>query len=144
MENIPEALDAAGEWYLNTTTQTLWYIPVPGCVDLPCSPAEAVLAGVDPNTQSFVVPTSSAPVLTVDNAEGHTFENMTIAHNDWNYQRTMQMSGSVQAASFLLSSGVYVTRSQNVRFSGCVVRCCQCLMSLPTPPPLLRPVPAPR
>jgi parallel beta-helix repeat protein len=30
IENAPDALDAPGEWYLDKTTQTVFYLPVPG------------------------------------------------------------------------------------------------------------------
>ncbi len=74
VQNVPEALDAPGEWYLDRKTGALSYIP---------------LAGEDPNQATVVAPVAQQLVLFQGKpAEGHFVEHVNLAnlrllYTDW-------------------------------------------------------------
>ena len=79
VENVPEALDAPGEWYLDRKTGTLTYIPLPGedlsqaIVVAPVAKQLIVLNG-RPDQGQFV-------------SDLH-FENMQLVYTDWEVPST--------------------------------------------------------
>lgn len=74
VENVPEALDAPGEWYLDRTTGTLTYIPMPG-EDL---------------SQAIVVAPVAKQLIVLNGQTGQgqfvtdlRFENLQLVYTDW-------------------------------------------------------------
>ena len=73
-ENVKEALDDPGQWYLDKPTGVLTYIPLPGE-----DPARTAV--VAPRLKRLVKFTGQAPLgLWVDNI---TFRGLTFAHTNW-------------------------------------------------------------
>jgi hypothetical protein len=104
IENTPEGLDSAGEWYLDTATHTVSYWPLPG---------------EDMNSEEVVAPA----VVTLVRVEGKpeagqfvrnvVFRGLQFAHADW----SMDPKGfaDAQAASFAPAS-IEAVGATNVRF----------------------------
>ncbi|HQK95123.1 MAG TPA: right-handed parallel beta-helix repeat-containing protein [Armatimonadota bacterium] len=100
VENVFEALNAPGQWYLDRPTGTLYYMPLPGeSVDTVQAIAPRLACAVrvegDPNR--------GIPV------EGVTFEGLTFSHTEWRYPG--DSAGDGQAA--VSCPGVVVLQSAN-------------------------------
>ena len=68
IENVFEALDAPGEWYLDHTTGKLSYRPLPG---------------EDVTTAEVIAP-ALPELMRITGASGITFRGLTFAHSEWN------------------------------------------------------------
>jgi len=110
VENIREALDAPGEFYLDRKTGVLTYYPRPGEdmtkaeVIAPCTQELLKLAG-DPAAGKTV---------------GHLrFEGLAFQHASW----TMPSSGAVdgQAAAFLKTAAVFARGARSCTLHGCEI-----------------------
>ncbi|HOQ05426.1 MAG TPA: right-handed parallel beta-helix repeat-containing protein [Anaerohalosphaeraceae bacterium] len=107
VENVREALDAPGEWYLDRTTGTLYYWPMPdenlpdAQVIAPAAPALLRLEG-DPLARRYV--------------EHIRFEGLHFAHTQWSLPagncNNDQASASVPAA-------VSLTGARHIQFERC-------------------------
>ena len=74
VENVFEALDTPGQWYLDRPTGTLYYMPMPG--ETPDS--ATVIAPRLPQLVRVVgQPKGEKPVLNLD------FEGLAFSHADW-------------------------------------------------------------
>ena len=74
VENVPEALDAPGEWYLDRKTGLLWYVPLPG-EDLTQATVVAPVA-----KQLIVLNGKPAEKQFVSHLR---FENLRLLYTDW-------------------------------------------------------------
>lgn len=90
VENAPEALDAAGEWYLDRRTGVLSYWPMPG-EDV--SKAEVVAPALRTLVELAGRPEESRYV------EHLRLAGLALEHTDWDFDRTKPADG--QAAVFL-------------------------------------------
>jgi len=80
VENVAEALDTPGQWYLDRASSTLYYLPKPG-----------------ERPEGFVALASQLPVLLkVRGAKNVTFANLRFAHSE--YTLPDGKSGDIQAA----------------------------------------------
>ncbi|MFC1805726.1 right-handed parallel beta-helix repeat-containing protein [Planctomycetota bacterium] len=109
VENVREALDAPGEWYLDRKTRLLHYWPLPGD-DLHRTPPQAP---VTPELVRF----DGEP------AGGRTVHHIILRglnfrHADWWLDRTRPADG--QAAAFLTSAAVMATGMER-----CVIEYCE-------------------
>ena len=77
-ENVFEALDDPGEWYLDETAGTLYYIPFEG----ETADALTLYAPVSPY------------LLTVDGCSGLTFENIRFTGSEWTLARPPEDGGT--------------------------------------------------
>ena len=88
VENVFEALDTPGQWYLNRTTGTLYYMPKPG---------------ETPENVTVVAPRLSQLVRVEGKADGSSpvshvyFKNLTFSHAEWSLPAGN--AGDVQAAT---------------------------------------------
>jgi hypothetical protein len=107
VENVFEALDRPGEWYLERSSGNLYYLPRPG------ENPETTLAMAPALPQILrVVGTQSAPVTNL------RFENLIFQHAEWNYPEGD--AGSVQAA-FEVPGAVYLENASHCEFLSCAI-----------------------
>ena len=109
IENVFEALDQPGEWYLDRAAGTLYYIPMPGE-----NPDNTTV--IAPRLEQLVrvigKPDGSQPVLDVD------FEGLTFCHADWSLPD--DDAGSVQA-SFEVPGALFFQRTGQCDLRNCTV-----------------------
>ena len=110
LENVAEAFDQPGQWYLDRASGTLSYIPLPG---------------EDPATAHVVAPRHDTVIsLKGDVAAGTTVEHLifrgiTLAHNNWN----VPMNGYSYAQAEAPVVGALTARNaRHVRVERCIVR----------------------
>jgi hypothetical protein len=110
VENVLEALDRSGEWYLDRGEGKLYYIPKAG--ESPRS-----LRAVAPAVKQIVRITGEG--TTPDKAVHHiTFKGLTFRHAEWEYPP--DRSGSAQAA-WEVPGAVYLESASNCAFIGCTI-----------------------
>jgi hypothetical protein len=109
VEDVPEALDAPGEWYLDRATGTLTYIPLPGedmqtaTVIAPIAKQLLVLAG-DPAREQLV---------------SHLrFANLRLEHTDW--EVPPEGHAAAQAACDI-GGAVEAVGARECRLEGCEI-----------------------
>lgn len=108
VENVFEALDQPGQWYLDRRAGKLYYLPRPG--ERPDT-AE-VIAPVLPEIMRLEG-RKDRPV------ESLRFEGLTFAHNEW--ELPAAKSGSVQAA-WEVPAALRLRHARNCRFERCAIR----------------------
>ena len=114
-ENVFEALNEPGEWYLDKSDGTLWYIPFEGE-----SAADLTLWGSDVET-----------MITVDGVNGISFENITFRGNGFsiprgNTERDLSSQAAYDATpclSFEHTNGCRVTNCEFRDIAACAVYC---------------------
>ncbi len=107
VENVFEALDTPGEWYLDRVAGKLYYLPLPG---------EALenTVIVAPRLETLVR-LEGAPGLLLENLQ---FENLQFAHQHW--QLPPDCSGYIQAA-FGVPGAIVLERAAHCVFYGCTI-----------------------
>jgi hypothetical protein len=110
VENVKEALDAPGEWYLDRGAGTLTYLAKPG---------------ERPESTTVVAPRLDTIVELAGDVEGKrfvehvAFEGLTFAHANWN---TPPQGNSYSQAEVNLSAAVRAEGARDCRLEGCAVR----------------------
>lgn len=109
-ENVFEALDSPGEWYLDEASGTLYYIP---------------FAGETPKTLTLYAPVS-AYLLTVDSCGGLTFENIRFAYSEWTLASPPEDGGTryeydidAYQASTDCDAALEIQNADNIAFRNC-------------------------
>jgi len=103
--NVGEALTEPGEWYLDRTTGTLTYLPLPG------ETPETVVV-VAPRLAEIVRFQGTRTTAVAD----VVLENLGMAHNEWS--RAIDFCGTVQAA-FDVPGAVIFERAERCILYGC-------------------------
>ncbi len=108
IENVFEALNQPGEWYLDRSEGKLYYIPMPGetpeTAEVFAPVCQQLLKMVgDPDTNKFV--------------EFVSFKGITFAHTDWRYARD-EYAGDAQAA-VSVHGAIYLEGARGCRFEDC-------------------------
>ncbi len=110
VENVVEAFDQPGQWYLDRESGILSYIP---------------LEGENPSTAEVVVPRHAKVIDLQGNVETGavvehlTFRGLTLAHNNWN----VPAEGYSYAQAEAPIAGAFTARNaRHIRVEGCVVR----------------------
>lgn len=108
-ENVAEALDEPGEWYLDRPTGTLTYLP---------------MAGEDMTTAEVIAPrTGQLLLIQGDAAKGRFvdhlhFSGLTFAHTAW----TLKPEGySFYQAEMIIPATVVATGLRDSSFTGCAI-----------------------
>jgi len=108
-DNVKDALDKPGEWYLDRPTGTLTYIPMPG---------------EDPATAEVIAPRLETLVRLEGDAalglrvEQLQFEGLTFAHSNW----AMTPAGNCwPQAEFGLHGAVHATGAANCEWRACTI-----------------------
>jgi parallel beta-helix repeat protein len=107
IENLPSALDAPGEWYLNRSTQKVAYIPLKG---QNMEKAQVIAAVLDRLVSLQGRPESGELVSNV------VFRGLTFAHADWNEGSQGYFD---KQAGFPASSAVEAVGAVNFRVEKC-------------------------
>lgn len=107
VENVFEALDTPGQWYLDRPVGRLYYLPMPGE-----DPAHTEV--VAPRLETLVV-LRGEPGVPVHDVR---FENLGLQHAEWDYGP--DDPGSIQAA-FKVPGAVLLDRAERCVFYGCDV-----------------------
>ena len=106
IENVFEALDTAGQWYLDRTKGRLYYLPKrgekPGCAAVVAPQLEQLLR---------IVGTKNRKVAHVH------FKGITFSHTEWNFPS--DMAGSVDAAA--VPGAVFLTHAEHCSISHSVI-----------------------
>ncbi|MFP4056398.1 MAG: right-handed parallel beta-helix repeat-containing protein [Candidatus Brocadiia bacterium] len=110
VENVPQALDSPGEWYLDRRTGVLSYWPREG-EDM--SQARAVAPVLEELVRVAGEPAAGLP------AEAITFDGLSFQHADWQLPRDRAADG--QAAAFLDTAAVHVRGGRGIRLVGCEI-----------------------
>ncbi len=109
LDNVREALDDPGEWYLDRRRGELTYIPLPG---------------ETPEDTVVIAPRSSVALRLSGSADGRSvhdieFRDLTFAHTNW----TLPPQGqSYPQAEVHLGAAIEAVGMRNVDFIGCTVR----------------------
>lgn len=102
VENVAEALDTPGQWYLDRPTQTLYYLPRP-----------------EDRIDRFVAVAPVLPTLVrVQGAKGTRFEGVKFCHAEWTLPA--DSSGDVQAA-YRVPGAVQIADCEDVTFAKCAI-----------------------
>jgi len=109
VENVREALDQPGEWYLDTVSGRLEYLPLPG--EDPAT-AEVIAPVAD---QLLVMKGDAAAGLVVDNV---TFDGLTFAYTHW---VCPPRGNSFPQAEANLSAAIAGYGVQHLTFTNCTV-----------------------
>ncbi|MCS7190867.1 MAG: right-handed parallel beta-helix repeat-containing protein [Fimbriimonadales bacterium] len=111
LENLPEALDEAGEWYLSRAEGKLYYLPRSGeRVDttLAIAPVQAQLVRLIGKPEAGVY------------VEGVRFVGITFRHTEWSLPAEMETGGFVQAA-FGVPGAIYAEGARHCEFIDCTI-----------------------
>jgi len=109
VENVKEELRQSGEWYLDRSTGTLTYLPLPG---------ETIedTTFVAPRLERLLVIKGELEVPRF--VENITFERLGFLHTEW----TLPMNGyDTSQGQPQLSSAIEVTAGRRIRFERCIV-----------------------
>lgn len=107
LENVREALDEPGEWYLDRVTGLLTYLPLPGE-----TPETAEVYAPRLDSLLHLRGTEEAPVRNL------RFTGLTLRHAQWRY--APPAGGSFQAA-FQVPGAVTLTHARDCVFADCEV-----------------------
>ena len=109
-ENVFEALDSPGEWYLDEAAGTLYYIP---------------FEGETPETLTLYAPVS-AYLLTVDGCGGLTFDHIRFAHSEWTLATPPEDAGTryeydidAYQASTDCDAALAIQNADGIAFTNC-------------------------
>ncbi len=110
VENVAEALDTPGQWYLNRPTGVLTYLPLPG------ETPEHVFV-VAPKLEKLIVLDAGDLANAADAPVSHlAFRGLSFAHTNW----VVPPQGyGVPQAVVTISGGVYGRGAHDCRFEGC-------------------------
>ena len=105
VDNVFEALDTPGEWYLDRPTGLLYYLPLPG---------------EDPETTEVIAP-RLAELVRFAGTDGASvqhiqFENLAFHHAEWDY--ALDFAGSLQAAD-LVPGAIVFDKAEHCALYGC-------------------------
>ncbi|MCF7669046.1 MAG: right-handed parallel beta-helix repeat-containing protein [Verrucomicrobia bacterium] len=109
VENVREALNSPGEWYLDRVEGTLTYIPMPG---------------ETPESSRVIAPRLERLLIIKGEPEGERvqdvlFKGLTFAHSAW---RTPKTGQAIPQAEINLDGAVSATYAEGVVFRQCAVR----------------------
>ncbi len=110
VENVPEALDQPGEWYLDRKTGVLSYWPRAG---EEMSEAEVVAPVLEDIVRIVGEPAAGLPV------EHIVLRGLAVQHAAWQLPKDRIADG--QAAAFLDTAAVYVRGGRGIRLEGCEI-----------------------
>ena len=109
-ENVFEALDSPGEWYLDEAVGTLYYIP---------------FDGETPESVTLYAPVS-AYLLTVDGCNGLTFDHIRFAYSEWTLATPPEDGGTryehnidAYQASTDCDAALEIQNADNIAFKNC-------------------------
>ncbi len=111
LENLPEALDTPGEWYLSRREGRLYYLPQ---------------AGERIETIETIAPALPQLVRLIGAAEqgryveGVRFQGIVFRHTEWSLPTEMETGGFVQAA-FGVPAALYAEGARRCEFVDCVI-----------------------
>lgn len=112
LQNVFEALNSAGEWYLDRATGKLYYIPFEG-EDIEST---VLFAGL------------TEQLITVDGVNNITFKDIVFADNGFNIPKNNSAMDSSSQAGYDAIPCLYVMNSCNASIIGCTFRniggCC--------------------
>ncbi len=111
LENLPEALDAPGEWYLSRREGKLYYLPRAG---EQIETIEAVAPALSVLVQLVGVPEQGQYV------QGVRFQGVVFRHTEWALPAEMETGGFVQAA-FGVPAALHATGARRCEFVDCVI-----------------------
>ncbi|MDW8052454.1 MAG: right-handed parallel beta-helix repeat-containing protein [Armatimonadota bacterium] len=111
LENLPEALDAPGEWYLSRVEGKLYYLPRP---NERIESIQAVAPALPQLVRLIGKPEAGVYV------EGVRFVGITFRHTEWSLPAEMETGGFVQAA-FGVPGAVYAEGARRCEWIDCVV-----------------------
>ncbi len=106
LNNVFEACTEPGDWYLDRSSGTLYYLPLPG---------------EDPASTPVVAPVLSE-LLSVDGAEGVTLRGLGFAHAEWQLPPGGR-GGTSQAASDV-PAAVRLRAARSCSLQGCTIEHC--------------------
>ncbi len=118
VENVRAALDAPGEWYLNTSTGELLYIPLPG--ETPEN-TTVVAARLEHVVEFRAEPEQGRFVDFVE------LRNLELAHTDWQFPENLAVrgrpsgTGGITQAAYLVSGAVFAEGARHCRVDSCRV-----------------------
>jgi len=110
LENVEEAFDQPGQWYLDRVSGTLSYIPLPG---------------EDPATAHVVAPrhdtviSVKGDVATGTTVEHLVFRGITLAHNNWNVPTNGYSYAQAEAP---VVGALTARNARHIRVDRCIVR----------------------
>jgi hypothetical protein len=108
VENVREALDAPGEWYLDRKTGVLTYYPRP---DEDMTVSEVIAPRLQVLVKLEGEPGAGKKV------ENLTFRDLSFQHTDWRQDRDQKPDA--QSAEFLKDATVMLRQSHNCTFADC-------------------------
>ncbi len=111
LENLPEALDAPGEWYLSRREGKLYYLPRVG---ERIETVEAIAPTLPQLVRLVGAPEQGRYV------EGVRFEGVVFRHTEWSLPAEMETGGFVQAA-FGVPAAIYAEGARRCEFFQCVI-----------------------
>ena len=119
LENVKEALSLPGEWYLDRAEEKLYYIPQDG----------------DTLKNTVVYAGSNEQFLTINNADGISFQGINFENTDWNHTngthtgnpfdeahplyKTIKYGAEHPQAAFEVPAAILITASKNINFTDC-------------------------
>lgn len=115
-ENVFEALNEPGEWYLDSTDNTLYYVPLPG--------------ETPDNTTLYAA--SLEQFVTMDGVDGITFEGITFRNSDYHVLNTSDLPSAAQdsllgfhygiehpQAAFSTPASIHISNASHITFDAC-------------------------
>ncbi len=116
VENVYEALDSPGQWYLDRDEESLYYVPLPGE-----DPQTTVV--IAPYLEQIATITGGALGRTTGSKQLNThprleFRNLTFSHGEW--QAPQELATIGQSAP-MVPGAISLERAHYVAFIGCVV-----------------------
>jgi Right handed beta helix region/Viral BACON domain len=111
VENALEFLDSPGEWYLDRTAGTVYYMPMPG---------------EEMATADVIAPNLTRLVQLQGNSragswvEYVTFQNLTFAHTDWSFPPGDALDGAM-AINFVYGGALFAESVRHVHFDNLAV-----------------------
>ncbi|MBQ7543242.1 MAG: right-handed parallel beta-helix repeat-containing protein [Clostridia bacterium] len=111
LENVFEALNEPGEWYLDRARKLLYYIPLPGQ-----TPENTTLYSAD-----------TEKLLTLDGANGVAFEGITFCNTGWHPLLPKELNDfhpglEHPQAAYSTPACITVRNAQDVTFDACTFR----------------------
>eukprot|EP00038_Savillea_parva_P029673 m.72673 g.72673 ORF g.72673 m.72673 type:complete len:990 (+) comp8796_c0_seq1:170-3139(+) len=107
VENFAAACDSPTEWFWDTATHVLHYVPPDN--------------GPLPTASTFVASAVSGNLFVINGTRDVSVTGVSFQHADWSISPTNTSSGNVQAASFLDSAAVHAVGAIDLSMTDCDV-----------------------
>ncbi len=111
LENLPEALDEPGEWYLSRAEGKLYYLPRP---EERLEQSEVIAPVLSQLVRVVGAPEKGQFV------EGVHWEGITFRHTEWSLPETLETGGFVQAA-YGVPGALFLEGARRCTFKKCLV-----------------------